>query len=505
MAPTQEPTFQEICERLGIPENLRKHIDPQNAARGKIAIARGMLPAPPKILLHMMFVLLGDEDKRVQRAAAKGVMDMPEEVLLGLINRETHPKLLEFLAYRRLDERRLMERVVLQQQINDKTICYLAECGSDRIAEMVSNNQERLVITPHIVNHLARNPVVGPAILDRVRSFQRLYGIVVPEPPPEARAPAPAPPQSSAEPASAPTAPAPPAPASAPAEQAAEPAPSRQPPGESLGAPQTLVARPLIGQLPADFVPGHVYVPPVPLEVYEPPPGLTNPLAALLSSWGIPLDPRFVAPPPDWVDDVAGPPILAPVAAEPVRALIDVDSVVVEPGTASLADSEFTFSMAESEDGFSAEMTDEDHAHDDESKADLAGQLREMTIGDKIKLAYKGNKPIRELLVRDTNKLVATAVVNSGRITDNEVMSIASNRSVHEDVIRALTNNKEYLRKYPVKLALVNNPKTPVSTAIGMLKSLHVKDLKMVATNRNISSAVFSQAARMWRMKKQGV
>ena len=49
-----------------------------------------------------------------------------------------------------------------------------------------------------------------------------------------------------------------------------------------------------------------------------------------------------------------------------------------------------------------------------------------MTVGQKIKLAYKGNKTVRELLVRDTNKIVGVAVVKSGRITDREVMTIAT-------------------------------------------------------------------------------
>ena len=141
---------------------------------------------------------------------------------------------------------------------------------------------------------------------------------------------------------------------------------------------------------------------------------------------------------------------------------------------------------------------------DDEKKLNLRQQLEKMTIGEKIKLSYRANKGVREVLVRDTNKIVACAVVNSGRITDAEVLTIATNRSIHEEVIRALTSNREFMRKYPVKVALAGNPKTPIPTAINLLNSLHVKDLQKLSKNRNVSSAVFSSAAKLYKRRKSG-
>jgi|GEM_PF-472839 len=517
-----EPTFEQICDRMEVPEGLRKHIAPDANARGKIAVARGMLPAPPKVLLGMMYLLLGDADKRVRKAAQKGILALPEDRLLGLTDRNSHPKLLEFLAYRRLADERLIERIVLFPQINDKTLCYVAEHGHERVAEMIANNQERLVVTPQLINFLARNPSVPRAVIDRVRSFQRLYGIDMPEldeeqleaerqatedrvkqlrsspddePPDPLGSAAESGPDDSVD-------------GEAPADVAPAVAAPEMPPaaGELPGAPAVAPLAP--GELPPDFVPGEVYVPALPETPYVPPPGLINPLAALLADWGIPAEARFVAPPANWSSDIAGGPIPIPpplaAAAAPARGTIDVDAVDLT-GMNSLGKSEFTFSMAEVDDGFSGQMTSNVDSVDDDVKNDLKMQIGAMSVGDKIKLAYKGNKPVRELLVRDRNKLVATAVVNSGRITDGEVMAIASNRAIHEDVIRAMVRVKEYVRKYPVKVALVQNPKTPISTAMTMLKSLHVKDLKVVATNRNISSAVFSQANKMYKAKKTGM
>ena len=177
----EEVDFDAVCDRLAIPENLRKHIAPGAASRGKTAVARGMLPMPPKTMLSMAYFLVGDPDPVVAAEAAKHITAMPAERLAGLIDFKTHPKILEFVAYRRIDEARLLERIALMRQINDKTLCYLAEKGPERVTEIISNNQERLIITPLVVRFLELNPHVGQALVDRVRSFQRLQGIVVEE------------------------------------------------------------------------------------------------------------------------------------------------------------------------------------------------------------------------------------------------------------------------------------------------------------------------------------
>jgi hypothetical protein len=497
----EETDFDTLCDRLEIPANLRKHIQPGAPSRGKMAVARGMLPMPPKTLLAMTYFLLGDGDPQVSGAAEKSLLDMPEERMLGLVDHRTHPKIVEFLAYKRLEDKELIERIVLMRQANDKTLCYLAERGPERVAEMIANNQERLITTPQLLRFLGRNPNASAALVDRVKSFQRLQGIDIAELDEERRvaalqaqevAEAAQKEEARQRGASTPPAAAPPPLAARPAE-----APAPRPMPRSAPGPEGL---------PLDFVPGEVYIPPPPTAPYTPPPGLVNPLAMLLMDWGIPLDPSFVAPPEAAPTDYVGAPILTgPITpdASPERTAIDIEAIDLS-GLASLADSDFTFSFREDQDEFADDLTAERDDVDEEFKQSLAMRVSKMTTGQKIKLAYKGNKTVRELLVRDTNKIVAVAVIKSGRITDNEVKSIATNRAINEDCIRALADNREYLRKYPIKVALANNPKTPISVAMSLLKSLHVKDLKGLANNRNVSAAVFSQAAKLYKQKKAG-
>lgn len=516
-----EPTFDQRCERLKITPDLRKHIAADSPLKGKMAVARSMLPAEPKVLLAMMYLLLGDPDPQVVEAAQKGLQGIPSQLLLGMLDKQTHPKIIEFLAYRRPPEPRLFEKLALLPQINDKTLFYLAETGEGRLPEIIGSNQERLLVTPRTVFFLRRNPNTPPALLDRITSFLRLHGITLPDLEEEEAAPeaTEAPPAATEAAPEAEVAPEPEA-AAAP-EAPPEPLPVA---GEAASAPLLAAMAPIPAALPPDFLQGEVYIPALPMQAPPVISGLTNPLAGLMADWGIQLHPGFLAPPPPSSAVAPAPgaavdPALPAAAGGSAAAEIKVAASAMQlgggaaegadsvdlTGRSSVQGSDFSFDLSEEDDDFDSDFTDDRKEDmDDEKKLNLRQQLEKMTVGEKIKLSYRANKGVREVLVRDSNKIVACAVVNSGRITDSEVQTIATNRSTHEEVIRALTSNREFMRKYPVKVALAGNPKTPIPTAINLLNSLHVKDLQMLSKNRNISSAVFTQAGKLYKRRKSG-
>ena len=162
----------------------------------------------------------------------------------------------------------------------------------------------------------------------------------------------------------------------------------------------------------------------------------------------------------------------------------------------------FSFDFTDEGESFSWDLT-ADHGRDIEDRGELRRsleqQIKDMSVGHKIKLAYRGNKEVRGILIRDTNKVIASAVVKSGRLTDQEVASFAGNKNLDGEVLREIATNSEFTRKYPVKVALVNNPKTPVSMAVTMVNSLQKKDLMSLTRNRNVPSVVTTAATRLFR------
>ncbi|HJR08642.1 MAG TPA: hypothetical protein VJ842_15390 [Pyrinomonadaceae bacterium] len=120
-----------------------------------------------------------------------------------------------------------------------------------------------------------------------------------------------------------------------------------------------------------------------------------------------------------------------------------------------------------------------------------------MSVKDRVKLAMKGDREARAILIRDSNKVVSTGVINNPRITDKEVEGISAMRTVSDEVLRLIAQNRAWARNYPVIHNLARNPRTPIATAINVLMRLQTRDLQNISQNRNVSDAVRRQAQRL--------
>jgi hypothetical protein len=134
----------------------------------------------------------------------------------------------------------------------------------------------------------------------------------------------------------------------------------------------------------------------------------------------------------------------------------------------------------------------------------LIRRIMFMTVKDRVKLGMKGDREARSILIRDSNKIVATAVINNPRITDHEVENIAGMRTVSEEVLRLIGMNRSWTRSYPIIHNLARNPKTPLPTAFHILPHIRSKDLKNLTQNRNISEGVRRQAYRLSELRTGG-
>ncbi|MDQ2973933.1 MAG: hypothetical protein M3R69_00820 [Acidobacteriota bacterium] len=127
----------------------------------------------------------------------------------------------------------------------------------------------------------------------------------------------------------------------------------------------------------------------------------------------------------------------------------------------------------------------------------LIKRIMFMNARDRMKLAMKGDRETRSILIRDPNKVVAAAVINNPRVTDQEVEAIAGMRTVSDEVLRLIAINRGWARSYPIIHNLVRNPRAPIATVIGILPRIRTKDLHNLSLNRNVSEAVRRQAIRL--------
>lgn len=153
---------------------------------------------------------------------------------------------------------------------------------------------------------------------------------------------------------------------------------------------------------------------------------------------------------------------------------------------------------------FGDALTGEETPVAEERRLTFTQRLTKMSVVNKIKLAKLGNKEARTLLLRDPNKLVALAAVSSPRITEGEILALSTSRTLHEDVLRYIINNREWTRAYQVKVNLVNNPKCPPAIGLKFLQHLHPSELKAVARNKNIASVLVTHARLALQKKEAG-
>lgn len=130
-------------------------------------------------------------------------------------------------------------------------------------------------------------------------------------------------------------------------------------------------------------------------------------------------------------------------------------------------------------------------------------RILNMGVADKLKLAFTGNKEARDLLVRDSNKMVSVAVVKSPKIQEAEIEAIAKNRSIAEDVLRQIASTKEWMKSYSIKVNLCNNSKTPIPVAMNLVPQLREAELAKLAKSKNISQQVAVTARRLLAAKQE--
>ena len=289
-------------------------------------------------------------------------MRYAEALCDAVLTGPAHPALISHLAHAFRDKPDRLEKIALNTATDDSTIAFLAGLPCSSVVDIVSNNQERMLRAPEIVDALGNNPLTGRAVIDRIFSFLGIKGT------------------------------------------------------EAEG------------------------------------------------------------------DDDDGSDDISDADAEAALRAILGDEM-----------GQFARKLIEENDAETEE--------DDGSDGSLYALVQKMTVFQKIKLARMGNKEARGLLVRDRNKIVALAAITSPKVTDSEAISMAQSRNVGDDVLRFISNNREWTKNYQVKLALATNPKCPQPAAVKFINYLQDRDLRNIMRSKDVPTAISTHARRILSKK----
>src|ERR1035437_9813213 len=130
-------------------------------------------------------------------------------------------------------------------------------------------------------------------------------------------------------------------------------------------------------------------------------------------------------------------------------------------------------------------------------------KIAKLDIKGGISLAMRGSKEDRSILIRDSTKLVAVAVLESPKVSDGEVEGFALQKNVLEAVLRAIPMKRRFAKNYSIMRNLVYNPRTPLDLSLGLMKHLLIHDLKNLSANKEVSDTIRKLALRMFKQKME--
>ncbi len=138
-----------------------------------------------------------------------------------------------------------------------------------------------------------------------------------------------------------------------------------------------------------------------------------------------------------------------------------------------------------------------------DSVRSLFQSIQSMSVSEKMDLARKGSKEARTILMRDSNKLVQLAVIQSPKITEGEVLMLAGNRQINDEVLKHIAINREWLKNYQIRVALANNPKTPLPDALKQVAFLKERELTLLSKSKSVARALTVVATQRLKQVKR--
>jgi hypothetical protein len=154
--------------------------------------------------------------------------------------------------------------------------------------------------------------------------------------------------------------------------------------------------------------------------------------------------------------------------------------------------------IEETEEEAVARLLAEDEKHDAEKISTIQAIYR-MNAAQKVITALKGSSADRAILIRDPNRIVSSAVLGSPRLTEMEIERFAGMKSVGDEVLRTIAQNKDWTKRYGVISNLIKNPRTPLALALNFVPRLNPRDLKTISVDKNVPEVIRKQALKFVR------
>jgi hypothetical protein len=157
--------------KITISQQAAKFIGPSSPREVRLTAARGMLPLSPRDVIKSLYVLCHDKDDAVRGVAVDTLTGYSPKIIENLISGDLEPPIIDYLIRHHNQSHLFVDAALMNRNISDETLTFLASGGSVAILESIAENQERLLRSPGVLNSLWANPAVKGALRQRLAEF----------------------------------------------------------------------------------------------------------------------------------------------------------------------------------------------------------------------------------------------------------------------------------------------------------------------------------------------
>lgn len=125
-------------------------------------------------------------------------------------------------------------------------------------------------------------------------------------------------------------------------------------------------------------------------------------------------------------------------------------------------------------------------------------RIKKMNPNQRFRLAMKGSRTERKILLRDTSPEVLAGLLSHPRIEEKEILEIVKSPYASGGILKRVADNRKWMKNADIRLAVVKSPKTPAPVAVKHLATLQTNELRTLAKMGNAREALRKEALKVY-------
>jgi hypothetical protein len=139
-----------------------------------------------------------------------------------------------------------------------------------------------------------------------------------------------------------------------------------------------------------------------------------------------------------------------------------------------------------------------------DEEAEAAGEMspifriKQMNPNQRFRLAMKGSRVERGILMRDTSPEVLAGLLSHPRVEEKEILEIVKSPYASGGILKRVGDNRKWMNNADIRLAVVKSPKTPLPLAVKHLHVLRTTELQTLAKMGNAREMLRKEALKIY-------